>query len=138
MDCPRLIAIIKMLQMRYSLLEARIGAVRAARLARHMARGCHPIEEIIWSWAVGVASESTNDPDTLTAVYILLSLFMAEARSLQTDVYGAMQSFWCNWTERCIQKLTQGMVIGDLVFRGSEECMSPKWGKRISPGNGFL
>jgi hypothetical protein len=90
----------------------------------------------MWAWALSVAMESTNDPDTLVAVHILLALFAAEARALQTDVYGVIQVFWRRWADRCIRRLMRGMVMGDLVFRGSRECVSPKWGERIQCSSG--
>jgi hypothetical protein len=103
-----------------------------------LAIGCRPIEGVLWSWAVGVAMESTDDPDTLVAVHILLALFVAEARALQTDVYGVIQVFWRRWADRCIRRLMKGMVMGDLVFRGSRECVSPKWGDRIQGSGRFV
>ena len=134
MDCPCLIRIIETLQARCEALSALLGQARAVRLARHLARGCRPIGDVMWAWALSIAMESTNDPDTLVAVHILLTLFAAEARALQTDVYGVIQEFWRRWADRCIRRLMRGMVMGDLVFRGSKECVSPKWGGRIQGG----
>jgi hypothetical protein len=128
MNCPCLIAIIKTLQIRYDKMESRIGPPRVARLAKHMANGCWPIEEILRAWAISIAMEGTPDADTLVAVHILLALFVAEARTLQTDAYGVIQEFWHNWTDRCIARLMKGMELEELVFRGSSECTSPKWG----------
>ena len=137
MDCPCLIHIIESLQTRCDALERGLGPVRAARLARHLAGGCRPIGDVMWAWALSVAMESTNDPDTLVTVHILLALFVAEARALQTDVYGVIQEFWRRWADRCIRRLMRGTVMGDLVFRGSSECVSPKWGERIQGSGRF-
>ncbi len=122
MDYPKMIEIITILQARYNALESRLGPSRTARLAQWMARGCRPIAEILQAWAISVAMEKTTDHDTLVAVHILLRLFSAEARTVD----------WHSWTDQCIRRLSQDIVRGDLVFRGSDECLSPKWGSRIT------
>jgi hypothetical protein len=88
------------------------------------------IGRILHAWAVSVAMEHTRDHDTIVAVHILLSLFMAEAPP--TESYEELCAFWCRWTDRCIKRLSRGMVLSELVFRGSSECVSPKWGSIVS------
>lgn len=121
---PLLIFIIKTIMWRFDDLEGRLGRARVARLARHLVRGCLPVEEILAGWVVGVAMEITSDPDTLAVVNIMLSLFVAEARELQTDSRVLIREFCRNWTDRCIRKLMQGLGMGDLLAR-------PKWGSKL-------
>jgi hypothetical protein len=129
MDCPLLIFIVKTVLSRYDDLETRLGPVRVARLARHVVRGCWQVEAIMMGWVAGVVSEITSNPDTLIAVNILLSLFMAEARALRTDNQRVVREFCRNWTGRCIRRLMEGMGIGDLRMQG--ERAGPKWGSRL-------
>ena len=124
-----LIFIIKTVVSRRESLEASLGPVRAARLTRHTARGCPRVEKILTGWVAGVAADITSDPDTLVAVNILLSLFVTEARALQTDSREVIMEFCRNWTGRCIRRLMQGMGLKDLLVQGTRP--GPKWGSRL-------
>jgi hypothetical protein len=131
MDCACLIAIIETLQRRSGLLETRLGTQRAARLARRLC-DTQILGDILHSWALAVASEHTVDHDTTVAMHILLALFAAEAPIATAESFEELRAYGHRWADRCIRRLARGMVLDELVFRGSGECASPKWGAGVT------
>ena len=116
--CSSLVSILEDIRVRCFELEARVGVARSARLMEWMYRGETLVENILRMWVQGVAMEHTNDPDVLCTVFILLDLFVAEARGLGKVEYRTLRVFCIRWIHQCILRLGVGVVMSKNINGG--------------------
>ncbi len=132
----RLVTILESINVRFSGLEIQLGPVRSTRLLGFAQSGCPIIETVLRGWVDDVAREHTSDPDTLTAVRILLQLFLAEAARLQNKDLGSLQRFRHAWLRRCTLRLGTRMSVDLVLLRDTAQLpVSPT--RRVSLGDGL-
>ena len=131
-----LVKILESINMRFSGLEIQLGPARSARLLGFALRGCPIIDTVLRGWVDDVAREHTRDPDTLTAVRILLQLFLAEAARLPSKDLDSLQRFRHAWLRQCTQRLGTRMSVDLVLLRDTAQLpVSPT--RRVSLGDGL-
>jgi hypothetical protein len=131
-----LVTILESINVRFSGLEIQLGPARSARLLGFALRGCPIIDTVLRGWVDDVAREHTRDPDTLTAVRILLQLFLAEAARLPNKDLGSLQRFRHEWLRRRTQRLGVRMSVDLVLLRDTAQLpVSPT--RRVSLGDGL-
>ena len=108
-SCSSLVSILEAIRTRCFEIEARVGVARSARLMEWMYQDEVSVGKILRMWVQGVAMEHTDDPDVLCKVFILLDLFVIEARGLGKVKYRTLKVFFTMWIHRCILRLGVGI-----------------------------
>ena len=132
----RLATILESINERFSGLEIKLGPTRSTRLLSFVVCGCPIVETVLRGWVDDAAREHTSDPDTLTAVRILLQLFLAEAARLQNKDLGSLQRFRHAWLRRCTLRLGTRMSV-DLVLLRDTAQLPVSLTRQISLGDGL-
>ena len=131
-----LINILESINVRFSGLEIQLGPTRSTRLLGFAQSGCPIIETVLRGWVDDVSREHTSDPDTLTAVRILLQLFLAEAARLPNKDIDSLQRFRHAWLRRCTLRLGVRMSV-DLVLLRDTAQLPVSLTRQISLGDGL-